>query len=85
MIWSFTLHLKDVKVFTEDQVNQLYEAGCDDGTLSSSKGCSQISFDREALTLETAIRSAIADIQKTGMHVDRLEIESGDLAEGAHA
>lgn len=81
MNWSFTLHLKVVELFSEDQVNQLYESGCSDGTLSSSKGRSQISFDRESPTLEDAIRSAIADVQKAGIQVDRLEIESDDLAE----
>ena len=55
----------------------LYAAGCDDGHPWSSEGVAAVSFDREADGLESAIRSAVADIQKAGYTVDHVEIENG--------
>ncbi len=47
MIWRFTLHLKGIDSFTDEQVDALYGGGCSDGTLSSSAGRTRIGFDRE--------------------------------------
>jgi hypothetical protein len=40
---------------------------------------------REDKSLEQAIRSGIADVQKAGCHVTRVEIEPADLAVSAAA
>ena len=80
MIWRFTLHLKDVKEMTMELSDNLYEAGCRDSSPSSSRGRSEVSFDREATTLQEAIRSAVSDVRKAGIEVDHVEIESGELA-----
>jgi hypothetical protein len=53
----------------------LFEAGCDDGTPCSSDGLAWIGFHREAESLESAIRSAVADGQKAGVTVARVQIE----------
>ncbi len=50
-------------------------AGCDDGHPWSSEGVAAITFDREADCLESAIRSAVADVQKAKFTVKRVEIE----------
>ena len=80
MIWRFTLFLRDVEVMTVELSDRLFEAGCDDGSPSSSGGVSKIGFDRESATLEEAIRSAVSDVRRAGVDVDHVEIESDDLA-----
>ncbi len=76
---DFTLILNDVDVMDEDLSNQLYEAGCDDGSPYSSQGVAGIRFHREAESLESAIRSAISYIQKTGLTVARLIMDDDEL------
>ncbi len=58
----------------------LFEAGCDDGSPGSSQGVVSIDFHREAESLEAAIRSAIADVQKAGCAVAQVTLEADVLA-----
>ena len=81
MIWRFTLHLKEIDSFTDEQADALYGGGCSDGTLSSSAGRARIGFDREAATLQGAIRSAVSDVRHAGLEVDHVEIEEQELVE----
>jgi hypothetical protein len=60
---------------TEELADQLFEAGCDDGTPGVCCGVPVIGFSREADCLESAIRSAVADVQKAGCVVERVQIE----------
>ncbi len=84
MVFEFRLILKPVEM-TEELGNALYEAGCDDGTLGMSHGVPFVLFHREAGHLESAIRSAVADVQKAGCVVDCVKIErdSPTLSSGA--
>ena len=59
---------------TEELADQLFEAGCDDSTPGVCCGVPVIGFSREADCLESAIRSAVADVQKAGCVVERLQI-----------
>jgi hypothetical protein len=79
MIHEFTLVLADASVSLE-QCNALYEAGCDDGTISTIQGVTRIDFAREAANLEEAIRSAIANVSRAGLQVTRAEISAESLA-----
>lgn len=81
MIWRFTLHLKGIDSFSDEQAEALYGGRCSDGTLSSSAGRARIGFDREAATLQGAIRSAVADVRHAGLEVDHVEIEEQELVE----
>src|SRR2546428_32121 len=47
---------------TDEQVKALYEAGLDDGTISSSEGITRIDIGRSTDSLESAIRSAIGQV-----------------------
>ena len=58
---------------TEEIADALYEAGSDDCTPFSSQGMASIGFSREAASLEDAVRSAIADVNKAGFTVARVE------------
>jgi hypothetical protein len=79
MAHEFTLILVEPHV-TEEQCNALYEAGCDDGTISTSQGVTRIDFAREAPSLEAAIRSAIANVNAVALQVSRAEITTESLA-----
>jgi hypothetical protein len=75
MNYEFSLILKEGTEITEELADQLFDAGCDDGTPGTFCGVPYISFHREAESLESAIRSAVADVQKAGCVVERVQIE----------
>ncbi len=79
--YDFTLVLSKGTELTDQLVEDLYEAGCDDGSPSSRRGSVMVSLHREAESLEQAIRSGIADVQKASCSVARVEIEPEDLDE----
>jgi len=72
--YDFTLILKGPLELTEDIADELFEAGCDDGTPGTCEGVFSVDFHREAASLEEAIRSAIGDVKRAGYQVDRVEI-----------
>lgn len=63
----------------EAQADALY-ARCKDGTLITDAGVTYMDLDRQADSLEEAIRGAIADINAAGFHVARVEIEADSLS-----
>jgi hypothetical protein len=83
--YDFTLVLSHPGELSDQLVEDLYEAGCDDGSPSSRAGVVMVTLHREAESLEQAIRSGIADVQKAGCRVARVEIEMEDLATAASA
>ncbi len=78
--YTFTVVLGDQTEMTEDLAEALAAAGCDDGLAGSSGGIASVVFDREAESLEQAVRSAIADVQKAGCRAAWVKIEPEDLA-----
>ena len=64
----------------DEQAEALYGGGCSDGTLRSSDGHARIGFDREAPSPQDAIASAVADVRRANLQVDRIEIEAEELA-----
>ena len=69
---EFTLILTDDP--NEEEVDQLYSV-FDDGTIATVEGVPQIHFHREAFSLESAIGSALIDIQKIGFDADHVHIK----------
>jgi hypothetical protein len=63
-----------VPTLSIEECDALYEAGCDDGTIVTRKGVTFIAFDRTAVSLEQAIRSATADVRAAGFDVKRVEM-----------
>jgi hypothetical protein len=59
---------------SEDEADKMYGT-FNDGTISTIAGVPRIHFNREAESLEEAIRSAIGDVRSTGFDVERVEIE----------
>lgn len=73
--YAFSLVLTAVEVIDED-CDRLYEVGCDDGTVVTRDGVTHIAFDREAESLEEAIRSATAEVRSAGFAVSRVEMDA---------
>ena len=81
--YEFTLILIEPLELTEEISDELFEAGCDDGTPGTSNGVFSIDFHREANSLEEAIRSAIANVKSAGYEVERVEIEAEAVPQSA--
>jgi len=74
--YGFDIVLKNVSEVTDDQADELFAAGCDDGTPAACDGVAWIHFDREAVSLEEAISSAVAQIQAAGLQVSKVELDA---------
>ncbi len=74
--YEFALILKGQFELTEEIADELFEAGCNDGTSGICKGVFSIDFHREGDSLEAAICSAITDVKSAGYEVERAEIEA---------
>jgi hypothetical protein len=79
-LYEFTAILSNRTEMTDELAESLHAAGCDDGTPCSSGGSAYVCFSREAESLEAAIRSAVADIQKAGCAVAEVKIDAETLA-----
>ena len=76
--YDFKLVLDQVEI-DEVEADTLY-GRCKDGTLITAAGVTFMDFDRQASSLDEAVRSAIADINAAGFRVARIEIEADTLA-----
>ena len=73
---SFTLIFAGVFDDLSDEfVDAIWEAGCDDSHISLREGTLRISFDREAPSYWSALLSAVADIERTGLGLELASIE----------
>ncbi len=78
--YDFTLILSDdIRDFTDDQANALYEAGCDDATIARRRGRVYVTFSREAECCSAAIISAINDVRRANICTDVLRVDRYDL------
>ena len=73
--YEFDVVLKNVSEVTDDRADELFAAGCDDGTPASCNGVAWIHFDRESVSLEEAIFSAVAQVQAAGLLVSKVELD----------
>lgn len=78
--YEFDVVLKNVAEISDDQADALFAAGCDDGTPASADGVAWIHFDREAASLEEAIRTAILQVQSTGLQASKVELDAAAVA-----
>jgi hypothetical protein len=80
MRFDFTVVPSPETDLSEDLAEALFEAGCEDCTPVVSNGTPLICFHREAANMHEAIRSAVADVQRTGCKVSRVLIEADAIA-----
>jgi len=81
--YEFRLILEGPLELTEEIADELYAAGCDDGTPGACEGVFSIDFHREAESLEAAIRSAMRNVKSAGYNVERVEIEAQAIGQPA--
>ena len=74
--YDFTLVLAGDVELTDELADRLYSAGCDDGSPGMCQGIVSIDFHREGDSLQSAIRSAIADVNTARCTVARVEIDA---------
>ena len=77
--YDFALILTGANDLTDDVMNALFEAGCDDATPSVQYGCICLEFSRRAESLKDAILSAIRDVRKANIGADVLRVDECDL------
>jgi hypothetical protein len=81
---SFTLIVSGFDHEADGFEDALFEAGCDDATVSVQRGLLMLDFQREAAGLARAIKSAIADVRKAGGDVIHVEpdnlVNTSDIA-----
>lgn len=58
-----------------DVTDALGEAGCTDASIRGHAGGMELLFSRKARTLQAAIASAIADVERSGHRVARVVME----------
>ena len=61
--YSFTLVLSGFDDLTPELEHELFEVGCDDALLGIDAGTPYLTFDRQATSLEEAIKSAIKAVE----------------------
>jgi hypothetical protein len=71
---EFTIILAGVDELTPELTDALYEAGCDDCSPSSIGPIIYLRFDRKAGSLGEAIGSAVADVERAGLAVAKVEV-----------
>ncbi len=77
--FDFTLILGGINDFTDEQVDRLFESGCDDATVSQRYGRVYATFSREAESMVCAIVSAIRDINKADIGANVLRVDTCNL------
>ncbi len=76
---DFILVLDGITEVTPKMEDALFEAGCDDGTISSRSGRVFIRFTRTAPSLLEAILSAMQDVDKAQIGVTILRVDDCNL------
>lgn len=77
--YDFTLVLTGIDSVSDEQVAALYDAGCDDATVSIRSGRVYITFSRTASSLKDAILSAVADVASAKIGAEVLRVDSCNL------
>ena len=77
--YDFALILTGVSELSTAVEDGLFQAGCDDATLSMQYGSLYLEFSRAAPSLKAAILSAIRDVRKAGVGADVWRVDSHDL------
>ena len=77
--YDFALIVGGVTELTPRVEDALFNAGCDDATLSIQYGLLFMEFSRSAGSIKEAIISAIGDVQRSGLPVRVLRVDDCNL------
>ena len=72
--YDFKIILSDIEEIGDQQCDDLYRSGCDDGTIISREGKVIVRFSRDATSLEEAINSAASNVVSAGFAVEHVEV-----------
>ena len=72
-IHHFTLIVDGPDLQDDALIDKLFEAGCDDAAIGRIDGIQYVDFDREAVSLDEAVLSAVTDVERVeGVSVVRI-------------
>ena len=71
--FDFTITI-DQLVEDLDVIDAFYKR-CDDVSMFNSEGITKITFHRDAVSLDDAIRAAVSDLQSFGYKIKHIEVE----------
>jgi len=77
MIHRFSVIVSEVPQSEQemlDLADALGSAGCLDASVSGHEEGVELTFSREAISLDVAIKSAVAEIERAGYQVKRVEL-----------
>lgn len=77
--FDFALIAGSVNELTPAVEDALFEAGCEDATLSIRYGLLYLEFSRSAKSIQDAILSAIRDVRKAGIGAQVLRVDECNL------
>lgn len=77
--YEFTLIVAGLQMEDHAQSDALYEAGCDDATISLREGRGYLTFSRKAESLKDAILSAYADVRSADRKIEILRVDIGSV------
>jgi len=76
---DFALIVGGIPELTPQVQDALFEAGCDDATLSIQYGLLYVDFSRSANSLREAIITAVRDVLRSGLPVQILRVDDCNL------
>jgi hypothetical protein len=82
---NFVLVLSGISAPDGSLEDALFEAGCDDAILAFRSGVPYLEFDRKASTLESAILSAVRDVERAEHPVAVSHVEPDDLVNASES
>jgi hypothetical protein len=77
--YTFTLFVHGADVLSDESMDALFEAGCDDATFGARDGAQYGEFDREATGFSAALSSAIHDMTNALPGLEVVRVEPDDL------
>jgi len=81
--YDFALIVGGVSELTQAVEDALFNAGCDDATVSMQYGLLYLEFSRSAASLKDAIISAIENVERTGIGAHVLRVDDCNLVTAA--
>ena len=73
MKYSFTLILSSDTEFTDGLIERVFLEVGDDTLFGMCDGVAHIDFEREAESFDEAVASAVADVEKIGLRIDKVK------------
>ena len=70
--FSFQVKVAGIDVQNTDYASLLFEAGCGDALVFVEDGSLFLDFDREAISFDSALNSAIACLMKAGGSIEAI-------------